>query len=36
MSDTERKVAYLAKKWRIPREEARRLLNIQRAEGNDD
>lgn len=36
MSESERKVAYLAKKWRIPRDEARRLLNSQRAEASDD
>ncbi|OYR57727.1 hypothetical protein DJ70_05040 [Halorubrum halodurans] len=35
-SETERKVAYLAKKWRIPREEARRLLNIKRSEASDE
>ena len=35
MSETERKVQFLVKKWRIPRDEARRLLNIQRAEDND-
>ena len=35
MSEAERKVEFLVKKWRIPRDEARRLLNIQRVEGDD-
>ena len=36
MNETERKVQFLVEKWRIPRDEARRLLNIERAEASDD